>query len=169
MKNIGFIISRFANDTMMISLARLAERSGLIKLVFKLSCRTPLNHMEIHVHVCPESMSSHLNSIHSTLVVHPRFSPFSFLLILSSCLVAGKADISDLNVRPTLPSYSVRFKPHPRALATVIRVNDLPLPSERIPAGFYVSINIDPKRRWKSPVRVVSSDKSDMLGDIVIL
>ncbi|KAG2111892.1 hypothetical protein BD769DRAFT_1778846 [Suillus cothurnatus] len=51
----------------------------------------------------------------------------------------------------------------------LIRINDLPLPSERIPAGFYVSINIDSKRRWKSPVRVISSDKSDVLGDIVIL
>ncbi|KAG2344406.1 hypothetical protein BDR05DRAFT_999166 [Suillus weaverae] len=51
----------------------------------------------------------------------------------------------------------------------LIRINDLPLPSERIPAGFYVSINVDSKRHWKSPVRVVSSDESEVLGDIVIL
>ncbi|KAG2344404.1 hypothetical protein BDR05DRAFT_183681 [Suillus weaverae] len=51
----------------------------------------------------------------------------------------------------------------------LIRVNDLALPSERIPAGFYVTINVNSKRRWKSPVRVVSSDKSGVLGDIVIL
>ncbi|KAG1844816.1 CHAT domain-containing protein [Suillus subalutaceus] len=51
----------------------------------------------------------------------------------------------------------------------LIRVNDLPLPSERIPAGFYVSINVDSRRRWKSPVRVLSSDESEVLGDIVIL
>ncbi|KAG2346327.1 hypothetical protein BDR05DRAFT_906639 [Suillus weaverae] len=50
-----------------------------------------------------------------------------------------------------------------------IRVNDLPVPSRRTPAGFYVSINIDSKRRWKSPVRVPSSDDSDMLGHTVIL
>ncbi|KAG2033439.1 CHAT domain-containing protein [Suillus americanus] len=52
----------------------------------------------------------------------------------------------------------------------LIRVNDLPLPSERIPAGFYVSINVDDsKKRWKSAVRVVSSDESEVLGDTVIL
>ncbi|KAG2109160.1 CHAT domain-containing protein [Suillus cothurnatus] len=51
----------------------------------------------------------------------------------------------------------------------LIRVNNLPLPSERIPAGFYVAINVDSKRRRKSAVRVVSSDKYQVLGDIVIL
>ncbi|KAG2147002.1 CHAT domain-containing protein [Suillus cothurnatus] len=51
----------------------------------------------------------------------------------------------------------------------LIRVNNLPLPSERIPAGFYVAINVDSKRRWKSTVRVVSSNESEVLGDIVIL
>ncbi|KAG2339504.1 TPR-like protein [Suillus weaverae] len=47
----------------------------------------------------------------------------------------------------------------------LIRVNHLPVPSGREPAGIYVSIDIDSKRRWKSPVRVPSSDDSDMLGD----
>ncbi|KAG2094539.1 CHAT domain-containing protein [Suillus cothurnatus] len=51
----------------------------------------------------------------------------------------------------------------------LIRVNNLPLPSRRIPAGFYVTINADSKRRWKSAVRVASSDESEVLGDIVIL
>ncbi|KAG1883329.1 CHAT domain-containing protein [Suillus subluteus] len=50
----------------------------------------------------------------------------------------------------------------------LIRVNNLPLPSRRIHTGFYVSINVD-SRCWRSPVRVVSSYKSDVLGDIVIL
>ncbi|KAG1771926.1 CHAT domain-containing protein [Suillus placidus] len=50
-----------------------------------------------------------------------------------------------------------------------IRINYLPLPSERVPAGFLVSINVDSRRRWKSAVRVVSSDESKVLGDIVIL
>ncbi|KAG1774540.1 CHAT domain-containing protein [Suillus placidus] len=61
------------------------------------------------------------------------------------------------------------FVPHPRALSTVIRLNDLPLPSDRVPAGFYVSINVDSRRRWKSPVRVVSSDEAEVLGDVVTL
>ncbi|KAG2139385.1 CHAT domain-containing protein [Suillus cothurnatus] len=51
----------------------------------------------------------------------------------------------------------------------LIRINNLPLPSERIPAGFCVSINVDSTRRWKSAIRVVSSDKSEVLGDVVIL
>ncbi|KAG2339946.1 hypothetical protein BDR05DRAFT_1002877 [Suillus weaverae] len=51
----------------------------------------------------------------------------------------------------------------------LIRVNNLPLPSERIPAGFYVPINVDPRRRWTSAVRVVSSDESEVLGDTVLL
>jgi len=51
----------------------------------------------------------------------------------------------------------------------LIRVNDLPLPSGRIPAGIFVTINGDWKRRWKSAVRVPSSDDSEMLGDIVFL
>ncbi|KAG1775460.1 CHAT domain-containing protein [Suillus placidus] len=53
----------------------------------------------------------------------------------------------------------------------LIRLNDLPLPlpSERVPAGFYVSINVDSRRRWKSPVRVPSSDKAGLLGDVVTL
>ncbi|KAG1832311.1 CHAT domain-containing protein [Suillus subalutaceus] len=50
----------------------------------------------------------------------------------------------------------------------LIRVNNLPLPSRRIHTGFYVSIHVD-SRYWRSPVRVVSSYKSDVLGDIVIL
>ncbi|KAG2339512.1 hypothetical protein BDR05DRAFT_1062110, partial [Suillus weaverae] len=50
----------------------------------------------------------------------------------------------------------------------LIRVNDLPVPSEREPAGIYVYIDGDSNRRWKSPVRV-PSDGSDMLGDTVIL
>jgi hypothetical protein len=57
---------------------------------------------------------------------------------------------------------------HPRALFTAIRVNDLPLPSERIPAGFDVSTYVDPGRRWKSAVRELSTDKSGMLGDVMI-
>ncbi|KAG2041183.1 CHAT domain-containing protein [Suillus americanus] len=51
----------------------------------------------------------------------------------------------------------------------LIRVINLLLPSERIPAGFYVFINIDSRRRWKSTVRGVPYEKSGVLDDIVIL
>ncbi|KAG2338075.1 hypothetical protein BDR05DRAFT_1004497 [Suillus weaverae] len=52
-----------------------------------------------------------------------------------------------------------------------IRLNDLPLPSDRIPipAGFYVSIIIDSRGCLKSPVRVVLSDEAELLGDVVTL
>ncbi|KAG2038421.1 hypothetical protein BDR03DRAFT_954745 [Suillus americanus] len=82
---------------------------------------------------------------------------------------------------PYLPSssapHSTHRSAHPRSSfwegqyirLELIRVNDLPLPSRRIPAGIFVTINGDWKRRWKSAVRVPSSDDSEMLGDIVIL
>ncbi|KAG1835853.1 CHAT domain-containing protein [Suillus subalutaceus] len=39
----------------------------------------------------------------------------------------------------------------------------------RIPAGIYISINIDPKRHWKSTIKILSSDKSVAWGDTVTL
>ncbi|KAG2094838.1 uncharacterized protein F5147DRAFT_819613 [Suillus discolor] len=43
------------------------------------------------------------------------------------------------------------------------------VPSCRIPAGIYVSINVDSRRRWKSPISVLSSDKSVVWGNTVTL
>ncbi|KAG1728461.1 CHAT domain-containing protein [Suillus lakei] len=51
----------------------------------------------------------------------------------------------------------------------LISGEDLEVPSERIPAGIYVSINVDSRRRWKSPTRVLSSDESVTWGDTVTL
>ncbi|KAG1796551.1 hypothetical protein EV424DRAFT_1594810 [Suillus variegatus] len=51
----------------------------------------------------------------------------------------------------------------------VISGKNLQVPSWRIPAGIYVSINVDSRRRWKSAISVLSSDESVAWGDIVTL
>ncbi|KAG1827887.1 CHAT domain-containing protein [Suillus variegatus] len=51
----------------------------------------------------------------------------------------------------------------------VISGNNLQVPSCRIPAGIYISINVDSRRRWKSPISVLSSDRSVAWGNTVTL
>ncbi|KAG1862765.1 CHAT domain-containing protein [Suillus subalutaceus] len=47
----------------------------------------------------------------------------------------------------------------------VVGGNNLQVPSERIPAGIYVSINVDSTQCWKSTIRVLASDKSIVWDD----
>ncbi|KAG1824270.1 CHAT domain-containing protein [Suillus variegatus] len=51
----------------------------------------------------------------------------------------------------------------------VISGKNLQIPSWRIPAGIYVSINVDSRRRWKSAIGVLSSDESVVWGNSVTL
>ncbi|KAG1850081.1 CHAT domain-containing protein [Suillus tomentosus] len=51
----------------------------------------------------------------------------------------------------------------------VISGKNLRVPSRRIPAGIYMSINVDSRRHWKSAISVLSSDKSVSWGDTVTL
>ncbi|KAG2099289.1 CHAT domain-containing protein [Suillus discolor] len=51
----------------------------------------------------------------------------------------------------------------------VISGKNLQVPSERVPAGIYVSINVDSRRRWKSAISVLLSDESVAWGDTVTL
>ncbi|KAG1788928.1 CHAT domain-containing protein [Suillus plorans] len=51
----------------------------------------------------------------------------------------------------------------------VISGKNLQVPSWRIPAGIYISINVDSRRRWKSAISVLSSDESVAWGNTVIL
>ncbi|KAG1740446.1 CHAT domain-containing protein [Suillus paluster] len=51
----------------------------------------------------------------------------------------------------------------------VISGKNLKVRSWRIPAGIYISIHVDSRRRWKSAVRVLSSDESVAWGDTVTL
>ncbi|KAG1775489.1 CHAT domain-containing protein [Suillus placidus] len=119
-----------------------------------------INNMEIHVqHDLGTEPSTSLsrppsNSHISTPGSHsfrPPLGPFSILVILlHSTIMPGSCE-----------GQCIRLE--------LIRLNDLPLPSDRIPAGFYVSVNVDLRRRWKSPVRVLSSDEAELLGDVVTL
>jgi hypothetical protein len=58
---------------------------------------------------------------------------------------------------------------NPHALSTVIRGKNLQVPSQRVPAGIYVSINVDSQRLWKSTTGVLSSENSVAWGDAVTL
>ncbi|KAG1854982.1 CHAT domain-containing protein [Suillus subalutaceus] len=51
----------------------------------------------------------------------------------------------------------------------VISGKNLQVPSERIPAGIYISVNVDSQRRWKSAISVLSSDRSVVWSDTVTL
>ncbi|KAG1788986.1 CHAT domain-containing protein [Suillus plorans] len=51
----------------------------------------------------------------------------------------------------------------------VISGKNLRVPSERIPAGIYVFINVNSRRRWKSAISVLSSDESVAWRDTVTL
>ncbi|KAG1897206.1 uncharacterized protein F5891DRAFT_1243127 [Suillus fuscotomentosus] len=99
---------------------------------------------------------------HST---HPRSS--SFCSIATSCPVAQKANISDLKASLSILSSHLFHDPH--TLSTVISGKNLRVPSWRIPAGIYVSINVDSRRHWRSALGVLSSDESVAWGDSVTL
>jgi hypothetical protein len=57
----------------------------------------------------------------------------------------------------------------PHARSTVISGKNLQVPSWRVPAGIYVPINVESKRRWKSAIGVLSSEESVVWGDTVTL
>ncbi|KAG1778844.1 CHAT domain-containing protein [Suillus placidus] len=64
-------------------------------------------------------------------------------------------------VRPSLTEQYVRLE--------VLSGKDLKVPSERIPAGIYISINVDSRRSWKSAISVLSSEESAAWADTVTL
>ncbi|KAG2747806.1 hypothetical protein P692DRAFT_20575886, partial [Suillus brevipes Sb2] len=51
----------------------------------------------------------------------------------------------------------------------VISAKNLQVPSERVPAGIFISINVDSLRHWKSTIGVLSSENSIVWGDTVTL
>jgi hypothetical protein len=55
------------------------------------------------------------------------------------------------------------------ALLTVTSGKNIKVPSERIPAGIYISLDAGSKRRWKSTIEFLSSDESLAWGDTVTL
>ncbi|KAG0708031.1 CHAT domain-containing protein [Suillus ampliporus] len=58
-----------------------------------------------------------------------------------------------------LEGRSIRFE--------VISGQNIDVPSERIPAGIYVSLKLDDTRCWKSAIRVLSSDNAVAWGDTI--
>jgi hypothetical protein len=58
---------------------------------------------------------------------------------------------------------------NPHALSTVISGKNLQVPSQRVPAGIYVSTNVDSQRLWKSTIGVLSSENSVAWGDAVTM
>ncbi|KAG1732547.1 hypothetical protein EDB19DRAFT_1880384, partial [Suillus lakei] len=51
----------------------------------------------------------------------------------------------------------------------VVSGKNIKVPSCRIPAGIFVSINFDSKRHWKSAIRVLSSDSAVAWGDTLTI
>lgn len=51
----------------------------------------------------------------------------------------------------------------------LISGRNLKVPSQRIPAGIYISINLDSSRRWNSAIGVLLSDESTVWADTVTL
>ncbi|KAG2339350.1 hypothetical protein BDR05DRAFT_968083 [Suillus weaverae] len=56
-----------------------------------------------------------------------------------------------------------------RRLIRLLSGKDLKVPSQRIPAGIYISINVDSRRCWKSAISVLSSEESAAWADTVTL
>ncbi|KAG2040928.1 CHAT domain-containing protein [Suillus americanus] len=103
---------------------------------------------------------SQLNSINSPHIPTPVFPSHSFRPPLSP------SSILVILLHPTImPSSSesryIRLK--------VINGKNLQVPSMRIPASIYVTINVDSTRRWKSALKVLSSKRLVAWGDAVTL
>ncbi|KAG1850111.1 CHAT domain-containing protein [Suillus tomentosus] len=77
----------------------------------------------------------------------------------SQCAVFSGLNIVRITIQNTVDSTS----------ALVISGKNFQVPSERIPAGIYISVNVDSRRRWKSAISFVSSDESVVWGNSVTL
>ncbi|KAG1747331.1 CHAT domain-containing protein [Suillus lakei] len=117
--------------------------------------------MEIHVQhdLNPQPPPPHLNfiqspyphSVFSYHTFHPPPSPSLILVVLlHHTIMPG-----------SLEGRYIKLE--------VIGGKDLQVPSQRMPAGIYVFINIDSSRRWKSVIGILSSDESVAWGDTVTL
>ncbi|KAG1777326.1 CHAT domain-containing protein [Suillus placidus] len=68
--------------------------------------------------------------------------------------------------RPTITHSSLRGR---YVRLEVISGQDLKVPSERIPAGIHISINVDSRRCWKSAISVLSYEELATWADTVTL
>jgi hypothetical protein len=173
-------MSFFTSITQILPLILVSNLNSqrLLQLYQRLSCRTALDN------TCSTAYTLNLISpsqpnlpfIPSTLrllLSHSESLNFSCCVsfvvcsVPQSCVVAVNNNILDLKVgHSTLLLHLVR---NPYARFTVISGKNLRVPSERIPAGIHVSINVDSRRRWKSALRVLSSEESVVWGDTVTM
>jgi hypothetical protein len=118
--------------------------------------------LSIRSHIpTPSSPTTH--SVHHS--ASPR--PSSFCSEITASCPAQDVSISGLKASPSiLPSYPF-YDPH--TLSAVINGMNIRVPSRRFPAGIYISINVNSWRRWKSAIRVLSSDGSVAWGNTVTL
>jgi hypothetical protein len=117
-------------------------------------------------HIPTTVFPSH-SSIHHSADRSAHLPSSSFCSIAAPCRLAQNADISGLKASSFL---SLSYLSHdPNTLFTVINGKNLQVPSDRIPAGIYVSIDVDWRRRWKSTIGVLSADESVAWGNTVTL
>jgi hypothetical protein len=113
---------------------------------------------------------SHLKVIHSPRSSSPPHSQSLILVILlHRTIMSGSSESRYIRLDGDHSILSPYPYPYPHTLFTVISGSNLEVPSERIPAGIYVSINIDSQRHWKSTIGVLSSEESVVWGDTVTL
>ncbi|KAG1731445.1 hypothetical protein EDD22DRAFT_852894 [Suillus occidentalis] len=68
-----------------------------------------------------------------------------------------------------LPTTTRGNSPSQYIKVEIFSAKNLQVPSERIPAGIFISIDVDSQRRWKSTIGVLSFEKSVVWGDTVTL
>ncbi|KAG2342318.1 TPR-like protein [Suillus weaverae] len=87
-----------------------------------------------------------------TVFLFHSFLPYSILVIKLHTTMSGTSESQLEYIR-----------------LDVISGKDLKVPSCRLPAGIYISINVDSRRCWKSPISVLSSEESAAWRDTVTL
>ncbi|KAG1873809.1 CHAT domain-containing protein [Suillus subluteus] len=106
--------------------------------------------------IIPASTSSPLPLTRTPSAVHVSLPPSS--------------PLSPSSILVILLHYSIMPRPRRRYIRLeVINGKNLRVPSSRIPAGVYISINVNSWRRWKSAIGVLASDESVVWGNTVTL
>ncbi|KAG1795499.1 CHAT domain-containing protein [Suillus variegatus] len=97
------------------------------------------------------------DSVHTT---QPIFNPHQFAPLHHHTIMPGS--LKRRYIRLEGESLYITFP-------AVISGKNIQVPSKRIPAGIYISVNVDSRRRWKSAISVLSSDESVVWGNSVTL
>ncbi|KAG1778866.1 CHAT domain-containing protein [Suillus placidus] len=124
--------------------------------------------MDIHRDTAPHASTSSLLSPSQTPFTVPLILPTLSLLLP---LILNPSQFQMLRVvrrlfRPTITHSSLEER---YVRLEILCGKDLKVPSERMPAGIYISINVDSRRRWKSAISVLSSEESAAWVDTVTL